>query len=94
MKRTLLLGGLALACACGRAGGDRTLLQNKGSDTLINRLRKLGSTSIAVEGEDPAEGTMDPVQSRLEIDERFSKVADDPLMAEIKNLVVKIQIGS
>jgi hypothetical protein len=64
------------------------------SETLIGRLRKLGIRAIAVEGEDPVEGTMDPVQSRLEIDERFSKVADDPLMAEIKNLVVKIQLGS
>lgn len=73
------------------------VLCSKGSpltQTLIERLAKLGIKSIAVEGDDPVEGTMDPVQSRLEIDERFSKVADDPLMAEIKNLVVKIQLGS
>ncbi|MEZ4415850.1 MAG: phosphate ABC transporter substrate-binding protein [Gemmatimonadota bacterium] len=37
MKKTVLAGVLlTLACGGGREGGERTVIQNKGSDTLVN----------------------------------------------------------
>jgi len=54
---------------------------------LIDRLRKMGVTEVALEGHDP---NAPPPKSRdellAELDERFEGLEDKPLMAEIKRI--------
>lgn len=63
------------------------------SEGLISKLKRLGIRSIAVEGEEPRDTSIDPEKIRREIEDRFSKVVDDPLMHEIKELVLKLKLG-
>jgi hypothetical protein len=65
------------------------------TESLIERLKKMGVKTIIVEGHPVRmNGDKNPEEILLALDRRFKKVADDPLTCCLKNIYRKYYVKS
>lgn len=99
LSTVLLLAASATAIACGGGGSSRTLIQNKGSDTLVNVAQAWAeayaevnpTVSIAVTGGGSGTGISAMINGTVDVANSSRKMEDDELTAARSNGVEPIE---